>query len=277
MQSSRYSSFIGIDQTGAVLPSGSAKPLPVASICKESSRLVAKVNRSIRGLYPDALADLLPEHELKQSCILVDSVLGIPAVDTTRVSLRTLFRQAAQYSLDGKRYGAAVAYQFFHEQVLAASWKQHQPYPTRLAEQRADANSIFLLKPFQRNIGCGTFRIWKDLDVDQSWYRLWPFETPQRNKAIIGEGYPSLLWNYWIRAKRGDQKALLSFARAKQVRIDDDGQRGFLSVDHMDSFVLALYGACMPKAMKTAGVPADARTKEGWIVGLDLVNNKRIR
>jgi hypothetical protein len=276
MQSSRHKCFIGIDQTGAVLPGGAAKPLPVTCIRQESSRLTAYINRSVRGLYPDAFADLVPCDHMEQSFILVDSVLGIPASGTTRTKLRTLFRQAAQYSLDGKGYGAAVAHKFFHEYVLAPSWKQKHVYPMRQAEASAGANSIFRLQPFQRNIGCGTFRTWKDLDVDQNWYRLWPFETPQHRKAIIAEGYPSLLWKYWVQAKRGDQKALVSFAQLKRVRIDDDGQQGFQSVDHMDSFVLALYAACIPNALDIKNLPAAARSKEGWIVGLDLVSNKRI-
>ncbi len=266
MKSSRFKSFIGIDQTGAVLQNGSVKKLPCTIVDLYKGKKRARTNIFLSGLYPDAFLEIVPYERLIDSFILVDSVLGIPAENTINMPLRKLFKKANAYQFEGKKYGASVAHRFFNEVVLNA--RDDQLLPTRHAERLTKANSIFKLKPFQKNIGCGTFRVWKDLDVDQNWYTIWPFENQEASKAFIAEGYPSFLWKTFIKSPRGDEKGLLKFAKSRGISIDFGGYSSFFSVDSMDSFVLALFAAFENSQILLIPPSKSVVKKEGWIFGL---------
>jgi hypothetical protein len=133
-----------------------------------------------------------------------------------------------------------------------------------------NANSIFKLKPFQRNIGCGTFRIWKDLAIDQSWYSLWPLEDYTKSTSTIAEGYPSFVWKNFIQGKRGDKDSLIECSKKYQCRIIfPDLSKDFNTKDDMDSFALALFAAVNTNLVYKTNFPNEVINKEGWIFGLN--------
>ena len=269
-----FTYFIGIDQTGASRPDGRPKPLPCALVInKTGHEKVISINLFLDSLNPSALSSAFPNIDLRAALILVDAVLGIPSSGTTKAALRDLFKKAHHYSHSGKPLGAKVAHRFFLENVLNT---QHEEFPQREVEKIANANSIFRLTPFQRNIGCGTFRIWKELGCDTKWYSLWPYESKLSTTPLIAEGYPSYIWREWLGAKRGDATALcerIAHVGYKLVFESGDNRDNkrvnkFLSVDQMDACLLSLYASETYKKNLRMQLPHDVRTKEGWIFGV---------
>ena len=263
--SSSFKFFVGIDQTGARDSRGLPKALACSVIARENNKSILYTNLLLPSLTKAGLRSLGVNISLKDTFILVDSVLGIPYEGTTKKNIRTLFNEASNYSFDGKALGATTAYEFFISTLLKNSAKE---IPTREAERKAGANSIFRLRPFQRNIGCGTFRIWKELGVDPEWFSVWPLENKKTNSSVIAEGYPSFVWKNWIKASRGNKDALIHFAKSKGFKINFGKSKTFLSVDQMDGCVLALYAAVEYKQLSLIDLPDIAIKKEGWIFGL---------
>lgn len=258
--------YIGIDQTGALQSNGSVKALPCSIIRKTRSGLDATVNISLKNLDLESVSEFINYKDLHRTLIIVDSVLGIPYRHTTNKPLRTLFKEASKFKFDNKSFGAQTAHKFFNTIVRN---QKFQGIPTRQAETIANANSIFRLKPFQRNIGCGTFRIWKNLSADQNWYSLWPAEKYVQNTCTIAEGYPSLLWKTFIRSKRGEHSTLIDFAKKNNCKIKFSNTfRNFKSTDDMDSFVLALFAALNTHLIYKINSLPSVISKEGWIFGL---------
>ncbi len=75
----------------------------------------------------------------------------------------------------------------------------------------AGANSVFSLLPYQRNIGCGSFRSLKELAQEPNWFCTWPFETLDLSPVVLAEGYPSLFWRTFLGAKKRDLSVLVSY------------------------------------------------------------------
>lgn len=261
-----FNHFIGIDQTGASQVNGRAKPLPCTMIsCKKGKQKILYTNYYLSSFTQSDIKQLYPEVDLSKTFILIDTVLGVPKSGTTHEKIRNLFRKASQYRYADNEFGALVAHNFFMQHVLI---QKNKEIPKRVVEQIAKANSIFLLKPFQRNIGCGTFRIWKDLGGSSKWYSIWPFESRVKNTTLLAEGYPSYIWKNWIGAKRGDEKMLRKFIDTLGYKVEFRVGKSFLTIDHMDSCVLSLYAAEMHKKNLSVILSNDAKTKEGWIFGV---------
>jgi hypothetical protein len=259
--------FIGIDQTGAVDSKGNPKPLPTSLIIKTKNNYQINTNLYIKSLDKESILQLVKSEEnLSKTFILVDSVLGLPLEDTINDQIKKIFKTASDFSFNNKRFGAEVAYQFFNSLLIN---KKSKNYPQRKIEIITKANSIFKLKPFQRNIGCGTFRVWKDLAKNTNWYNIWPVNKLDKNKCIIAEGYPSYYWKNLVLAKRGDSKALLKFIETNlKVKVNFGDNKDFKTIDHMDSCILSLKAALASEKDFYLDESQKILKKEGWIFGV---------
>lgn len=247
---SHFDIFIGIDQTGATNAKGIPKPLP-ACLLFETNR---KVHHSLTTLssltfaeIERALSDAPADFKNKKVLICVDSALGLPA--ELKVSIRDLIGETQDFSYQGKSHGALTAHAFFNHFLKSAE------IPQRNVETLVKANSVFKLQPFQKNIGCGTYRVLKDLAQDQSWFSLWPFEQAKR-AFTIAEGYPSYFWKTLLNAKTRDLKVI-----KKRTGIS------FKTVDHADAFVLAGGALHFQNDVLKPSKSALSK-KEGWILGV---------
>lgn len=139
--------FLGIDQTGAS-SNNIAKPLPSALFDRKNKTI--QLNQ-IRSLNPASLLQTFPSLKLEHSLIIVDSVLGLPhdCIPDSNFSWDYFETSLPRNGLV-KRYGRDLAHRFFCEFKKDLKHK-----PTRLCEELAQANSVFDLTPFQRNISTG--------------------------------------------------------------------------------------------------------------------------
>lgn len=244
--------FLGIDQTGAVTPQGVPRPLPISIIDGRTAKPRVYVQKSIPSLSHASLREVLlsclPDFQNERVLVCVDSVLGLP--QSLRVRPRTLLQKSKDFHFNNKTHGALVAHQFFQQFLRSDS------LPERLVERKVGANSVFKLTPYQKNIGCGTYRILRDLAQDTSWFSIWPYDT-RTTQFTVAEGYPSYFWKHFL----GAPSRNLSFL-AKKFR-----NLKFENIDQADSFVLA-WGAmkCAPMMSQTK---LDTRKSyEGWILGV---------
>ncbi|MCC6138371.1 MAG: hypothetical protein IT287_07040 [Bdellovibrionaceae bacterium] len=242
--------YVGVDQTGATKANGTPKPL-VACVLFNKNKKLTHAMISLDALTHTELQKALKRVDVslknKKVFICVDSALGLP--HTLNIKIRTLILAAKNFSSKNKTHGALTAHAFFN------SFLKTRELPQRQVEQLVKANSVFKLKPFQKNIGCETYRILKDLSQDTSWYSLWPFEDAKRN-FTIAEGYPSYFWKTLLGAKTRD----LEFIK-KQTGIN------FKTVDQADAFMLAL-GALKFEALVLKKSQNKSTQKEGWILGV---------
>jgi hypothetical protein len=193
--------------------------------------------------------------------LLVDSALGLPKI--LGVPFQQLLERAREYEYQGKKYGAETASLFFQDFLDRARWQNHS-YPQRLAERRLNANSVFQRYPFQKNIGCGTYRILKDLSQNPGWYRVWPFDCVLEADFIIAEGYPSFLWKELLGTHTRKADRLFEFL--KQHFPDTQMPR---TPDDADATVLALAARQLVESDYLAKFDYEKIPKhEGWIFGL---------
>ena len=245
--------FIGIDQTGAVDSKGKPKKLFIARL----------ENNHIEVFKISKLTDL----DLKNVRIIaIDSVLGLPVSTFPKnKSIRDLFKDAAQYQFNDKKFGMETAYQFFQKFL-----NKRSDHPKRICEELAQANSVFQKHPFQKNIGCGSFRIWKELGVDSDWFHLWPHDDDYKNlksKPVLIEGYPSHVWKNLLKSPNRKTDLLMQYLRKNSFSINQKN----LDPDSADAVVLAL-------AAKQFHLKPQAREfkyfeREGWIMGLATRNS----
>lgn len=164
----KISYIVGIDQTGAVDSKGKPKRLSVAILKLQKNGFVAQTNLTLNRLQLAEIKDLIknyfPSFQNERVLICIDSVLGLPTLCKTPI--RKLLTKARTFDHNGKAFGAQTAYQFYQ------SFVANPAYPQRVAESKVNANSVFLLRPYQRNIGCGSFRTLKDLSIDSSWFSI---------------------------------------------------------------------------------------------------------
>jgi hypothetical protein len=224
--------FIGIDQTGAIDQKGKPKKLRACIYQQKTQEFVFCF---IEELTWACLAKKLPNLTRKNEVfILIDSVFGLPQKSHhLDQSIRELIHKTQTYEFENKAYGLKTAHQFFIQFK-----PQSADHPKRKVEVQVEANSLFLLHPFQKNISCGTYRIWKELSQDQSWFQIWPFEKPNKNTVYLAEGYPSYYWRkiFNLKTRNTDQLLqVLPLAIKKQIQ----KQKAHLSPDSMDAFVLA--------------------------------------
>lgn len=258
--------LLGVDQTGAVDGKGRPKPLSAALLFSERSagRLVPNVRlRSMRREDVEAAVGTGAERVL----VIVDSVLGLPA--ELAVSPDELLRRAASFTFEHRAYGRTVAARFFasflpgelQARLLARTARGH--LPVRASERLAEANSVFLEHPFQRNVGCGSFRILKELGQDERWFSFWPRERWGSHRFLVAEGYPSLYWRSCLGAATRNPRLLETYLR--ECHPDAPHPK---TADDADAVALVLGGAAALRAgALEAKLPVTAKT-EGWILGL---------
>ncbi len=277
-----FKCFVGVDQTGAVSASGKTKALPCAVLFRRKNiwQLVLTEEKGTPLTTPNfssqALSDLLRSCGTRlgpDTAILADCVMGLPwrswkLTGEKAGDLRAVLRRSA----DGTAYGRAASEAFF------SRWSETQ-VTSRECEKLCGSNSVFLTKPYQKNIQTGTYRIWRDIalagDVDD--FSFWPFDAHKRKFPWVFEGYPSFYWKHCFGFKKREpqsfEKVLLK-AREYGLVIEAPPV-GFLAdyPDHADAAVLCLAGLILQtrkvllEPYSGFGLSAPARV-EGWIAGV---------
>jgi hypothetical protein len=275
-----FHSFLGIDQTGAARNQGkSAAPLKAFWIRREKESAWVGSPVLIPSLTRSALETQFQINQ--QFALVIDSVFGLPFSCwphgvTSSDHLWKLLRKT--HLVPG--YGRKASELYFNR-ILAQSDHQGQGLPSRLCEEKAKANSLFLVRPFQRNIQTGTFRVWKDLATgeNQRWCNFWPYDTLKtglKNAPWVFEGYPSWLWkNLFSFKKRSPKQIRNIFGGALKVSPKDLKALEF-SPDFADAAVLAWSAVLLQeqnhlfrKIPKTQLI-ANRIQKEGWLLGLEM-------
>lgn len=271
----RFEVFVGVDQTGASAKNGKPRPLPAAIVTQAGKQIVLSVS-SLKGLTKEAIDNFIEKEEIEinrsgELAIIVDCVLGLPEEVFPRgEALFDLFRQANQFKFDGRAQGAEVAYEFFKQFLEPDSVEN---FPRRQCETLAKANSVFQLKPFQKNIGCGTFRIWKELGSRNKWFHLWPTERLSLVFPTIFEGYPSLVWKKIFGLKKRTPSDLIEAAEKKiglEIAVSE-ATRTLIekNPNYADAAALALGAYYLQECEElTATADIPDKQKEGWIIGL---------
>lgn len=269
----RFNVYIGIDQTGASSQSGKPKPLPAAVVTPIGRQLFLSVS-TLKSLTKEAIDTFLETENLElnrsgELAIVVDCALGLPEdVFPRGESLFELFKQAHQYKYEGRSHGRKTAAAFFR-QFLNGDDK----FPRRQCEIMAKASSVFELQPYEKNVGGGTFRVWKELGSKNKWFHLWPTERLSLVFPTIFEGYPTFVWKKIFGLKKRAPKDLIEAAE-KKIGMEiatSEGTREIIEKDpnYADAAVLALaayYLDQIEELTDTLDIPA--RTKEGWIMGV---------
>jgi hypothetical protein len=245
--------FVGIDQTGAVKSDGRPKPLNICIIDFRSKNFKIFTQLKIEKLcYEEinfVIKSCIPRFQQQKVLICIDSVFGLP--QNLSVPFSKVLADSKKFSFENKDYGAITANAFFNQFLKSDLIK-----PQRAVEKIVKANSVFNLKPFQKNIGCGSYRIIKELSEDRKWFSMWPFEKPIQ-QFVICEGYPSFFWKQFFNLKTRNLIALKSKMKTLNVS----------SIDQADSFMLA-YGAMKSVDFLNAFKIDPNLKNEGWILGV---------
>lgn len=291
--------FVGIDQTGAATKNGSAaKALPVAIVDARSKRprLITSAEDGA-PLWLDTFSDSSLSRTLSRAglpgvhagssslAILADCVFGLPAeawpegAPPGSATLWSLFREAARDDETRAGYGLKPAAKFFAEALLRSSYRGSEPHPVRCCERLAKANSVFRTHPYQKNIQCGTYRIWRDLGrATEAWVKIRWFEpqaTALDERPWLFEAYPSLIWRELFNLRTRDLTRVHDAIEAAFAHFElplnlDETIEG--SADRTDAIVLALGGWWLNqegKLFAPSPLPRLSLGREGWIVGLD--------
>lgn len=258
--------ILGVDQTGATDSKGRPKPLPAALFVPTASGGTLRTNLRLEALRKKPVEAIVGA-EAERVLLVVDAVLGLPA--ELGVDIDTLLEDVRAYRFDGKAFGRVAAARFFARYLppelrvrrLERSARGH--LPERISERLVAANSVFLEHPFQRNVGCGSYRILRDLAQDERWFTVWPHEAPQ-GRFVVAEGYPSLYWRRVFASRTRRPERIVSylathFPSAEAPRTADDADAVAL--------VLGARWALEAGALE-ATLPPEAAC-EGWILGLD--------
>jgi hypothetical protein len=251
-------SILGIDQTGAVKGNGQPRPLYACLLRLQAGRL--ETNLRLAKFCEAEVLELLGPNALP-ALIIVDSVLGLP--QSTKVSIQRLLAEAANFTFADQAFGAQVAHQFFLS-FLSDSQSSSKEFPMRKVELLCGANSVFKLRPFQRNIGCGSFRVLKELGQKPDWFRVWPFDKFVAEGITIAEGYPSQMWQDLFGVKRKHASSVFenylqeNYSATPSPRTADDA----------DACVLALGGKRLLEENYFQIAPSTLMQAEGWIAGI---------
>ncbi|MBC7753365.1 MAG: hypothetical protein H7Z71_03945 [Moraxellaceae bacterium] len=247
--------FLGIDQTGATDQKGKPKKLNCTLIdaqnFDEGHDLQVYPGLHLEHLNTSAIKDLIKIHikDFKNQPVLIciDTAFGLPL--ELNVHYKKIFEKAVHFQFNEKPFGALTAYQFFN------SFLKSDEIVKRKVDQITKANSVFNLTPFQKNIGCGSFRSIKELALNLNDFDLWPFELTKK-QFVMAEGYPSYNWKKLLKIKN---RSLIELKKKLPTL-------NFENVDQADSFILAL-GALKYQKQIFQKSPAIAK-KEGWILGV---------
>ena len=254
----RFDYYLGIDQTGAAVRDV-PKPLFVSIWDNRLQKLYTKLKissltlPSIKKLFEELGLDITHS----QLLICVDTAIGLPKAHSIKIT--DLLSRVKYFQYSHKHYGAQTAFRFYQE-ILG-----EQPITSRLAESKAGANSVFRRYPFQKNIGCGSYRVLKDLSQDSSWYQIWPFQKKTDVRFTVAEGYPTLLWRQWLKCRTRDVKFLTQYLKVNKI-----AQKITLSLDEADSIVLTLGAKHFVETQDSLNISISLaqRSYEGWILGL---------
>ncbi|MFZ9594677.1 MAG: hypothetical protein ACO3A2_01215 [Bdellovibrionia bacterium] len=277
-----FSSFFGIDQTGAVHSNGRPHPLKAVFWWKEAQfeRLVPiqleSLTRACLEKWIHTLGHPLP---LSQVGILLDSVLGLPeACSPHGLTFEELIHPAKNYHYENKAYGQLTSFHFFERFWSPKPGAHPTPhYPKRRCEVLARANSVFQRHPFQKNIGCGTYRSWKDLAQDSSWFQT-ILDQPEKlskdalesqPKAWIFEIYPSLFWQELGFSKRSPKEISSAFSLRKNLIIAPSDLPLLEEPNTADAAISVLGALLLQEQNRFWNFPQDPWIRtEGWILGL---------
>jgi hypothetical protein len=277
-----FNCFVGVDQTGAVQPSGKPKPLPCAVLIQHKGvwNLRAASNDGQRFTLPSFSTSSLSTALRSaggnlgaDTAILADCVFGLPWRSWRRTGqkagdLRALMRLSA----DGWAYGRRSSEAFF------SRWAETE-IPMRECERIAGSNSIFKTRPFQKNIQTGTFRIWRDLATygDEDYFSFWPFDAASSSRPWVFEGYPSYYWYFFFGHRYRSPLFFSSIIESLQTqgwKLESPHTSYFEKDPNLaDAGILCLAGLLMQKHQRLFqpfhdfGRVAAART-EGWIAGV---------
>lgn len=284
-----FSTFIGIDQTGASIKNGrGAKPLPVC-VGHEREKgkwqvLTQKQNKplTLPGLHPNYIKDLLESLDISskpsKTALIVDCVLGLPQEvlphqEVTIDSLWKIFTEAAAFKLKEKEFGREVAEKFF-EQIAP----QAEKFPRRVCEVWSHSNSVFRSRPFQKNIQTGTFRFWKELGrVQDPWLHIWPYPQKTKNRAQIPwmfEGYPSLIWRDYLGLPHRNPRELKKSLKKLDLGAQMDTWKQVEAYPDLADACVLVWGAIHLQNLSQLLHPSrrfsfeKAAQQEGWIMGL---------
>lgn len=282
--------FIGIDQTGAAVRGGTAaRPLPVCLLHRQGKlwrlRTLGQNGKRLRlsSFSPPALEKVLIDsglssENLKSAAIAIDCVLGLPElVEPMRAEGSAPFWQLLATMDREARYGRADAERYF------AKWWRPDTielrYPQRRCEIHARSNSVFQVRPYQKNIQTGTYRIWVDSARHPRWFHLWPFDENEREKLPwVFEGYPSFLWREVFGFRRREPAWLPT--KLRELGIVVDNARALAAdADLADAAVLAV-GAWSLQKQRRLWEPFPGfrdipeRRREGWILGVTERQNR---
>ena len=247
MPNKEFELFIGIDQTGAIKTNGHPKSLPLCVIFQKKTIINKTLPKlSLEEIKKFVLENLKLDIQSVKTLICIDSVMTLPA--PLNLTHRQILQEIKNYSFENKPYGALTAFHFFN------SLNNKSQIESRTIEKQLGANSVFKLKPFQKNIGCGSYRILKDLSLDPDWYQLWPVEKKKVNVTIC-EGYPSYYW-----------KLFCNLPTRNLSKIKKITQLNFKNQDFADSFILAKAAQKLGPEMQSVRLPQISKI-EGWVLG----------
>lgn len=286
----KFRVILGVDQTGAAISKGQkAKPLPLTVAVSEAHNhwyfrtCLKQKPLFLSEFKPQAVAEILDALEIRidlaDLAIVADCVLGLPqSVWGTRrggsSSLWNLFSEAASFQRSGKEFGREVAEAFF-QQLLKP---RNRNVPKRKCEMLSGSNSLFQIRPYQKNIQTGTFRFWKELgQASEQWVHIWPFDGAPRGdqlKPWLFEGYPSLFWREELNLTHRNPELLRRAVKSKEWKFKMDTWNIVeSSPDHADAFVLTYGAVSLQHRVRlcpslNSWIPRTALQREGWILGL---------
>jgi hypothetical protein len=262
--------IVGIDQTGAVTKNGKPKPLAATVLWKEQNRLKLDV-LDLPALTQKTLETALQHFQLRvvDTLIVADCVFGLPAafcgtVKDARTALRKTNSELG--------FGRSAASRFF-SQLAIMSKIDVRPPPKRHIETRLNSNSVFQTHPFQKNIQTGTYRLWKELAADDSWFSLLPFETSDHQKAWICEGYPTFYWQKLLLTQTRQPKNLPKLIRKHFPTVEISKRlqaKAAEDANLADATVLSLAGHFFSKGGQKPyqNWEPPVSLLEGWILGV---------
>ncbi|MBC7421179.1 MAG: hypothetical protein H7328_10660 [Bdellovibrio sp.] len=240
--------YIGIDQTGAVDRKGKPRPLPVCFIR----------NKTVSFFYlsqfsRQEMINQIQPLENEELVICVDCVFGLPS------QLKLTWRKAMKRIIKYDGYGMQVAREYFRDIGKGKVLR-------REIEIACHANSVFIEKPFQKNIQTGTFRIWKDISFEENQFYAPALEKlTDPDQIKIFEGYPSLSWRLLFGSNTRQPSRVSEFLRVsfplilftpeQQLKLEQDPNLA-------DALLLAL---TIKKFRKSAFLLKPSH--EGWILG----------
>lgn len=282
--------ILGVDQTGAVRGRlREPAPLHACVLTREGPRSWRLETCEIPRLSPSEMRARLGGDSYARSVWVLDCVLGLPAGTRWRGNVTAGASRSdrlwALLSLTRREpdWGRAAAERFFAgflpKEVSAR--REAARLPQRRCEILAGANSVFLTRPYQRNIQTGTFRLWKELSSEglERCLNFGAFETAR--SAIecapwVFEGYPSFFWRSRFGFARRESSSIRSvFEQLKRHSSQDvrvsrrELARLCKSPDLADAAILSLGALSLQASAPRRWARAPRfRALEGWILGL---------